>query len=156
GEVEGDYERYAACLHPDDREAVGRPVQEAAAKGEGDELNHRLVRPDGRVRRLHRFGQVIAAEYGWVTALQRPAQDVTERVEAETALQSYAARLERAQAGLRAGTAFLQSTLDALAAHVAILDEEGNILAVNEAWRRFARQNDYADGHCGLGENYLA
>src|SRR5690606_17483114 len=155
GEVEVDYARYAACLHPDDREAVDRTVREAVAKGEGYELNHRVVRPDGSVRWVHSFGEVATDADGRVTALQGTAQDVTERVEAERALQRYAAQLERAQASLRAGTEFHQGTLDALTAQVAILDAEGNILAVNEAWRRFARQNDYADGECGLGENYL-
>src|SRR5690606_23788376 len=48
GEVEVDYARYAACLHPDDREAVGRMVQEAVAKGEGYEL--KIGRASGRER----------------------------------------------------------------------------------------------------------
>ena len=34
-----------------------------------------------------------------------------------------------------------QSTLDALSAHLAILDEYGNIIAVNRAWRQFAEDN---------------
>lgn len=42
----------------------------------------------------------------------------------------------RAEAALRDSQRFLQSTLDALASQVAILDEQGRILAVNKAWRR--------------------
>ena len=155
GEVEVDYARFASCLHPDDRADIEQAVQRAVETGEGYELNHRIVRPDGTVRWIHSYGEVTASADGRVTSLQGTAQDVTEQVEAEQALQRYAAQLERAQGELRASTEFLQSTLDSLAAHVAILDEEGTVLAVNEAWRRFASQNDYADGQCGLGENYL-
>lgn len=46
--------------------------------------------------------------------------------------------------------------LDALPAHVALLDAEGNIVAVNEAWRRFGAENVLQmDGYC-LGSNYVA
>ncbi|MDF2440760.1 MAG: hypothetical protein JWN98_1744, partial [Abditibacteriota bacterium] len=50
---------------------------------------------------------------------------------------------------------FLQSTLDALAAHIAILDETGHIIAVNGAWRRFAGENQFAGNAYGIGLNYL-
>jgi len=51
---------------------------------------------------------------------------------------------------------FLRSTLDALSAHLAILDERGTIIVVNRAWRRFAAAN--APSLAGLveGANYLA
>ncbi|HSE93616.1 MAG TPA: GAF domain-containing protein, partial [Methylomirabilota bacterium] len=51
---------------------------------------------------------------------------------------------------------FLQSTLDALSAHVAVLDETGTIIAVNGAWRRFADAHRLGDRPYGLGDNYLA
>jgi PAS domain S-box-containing protein len=50
---------------------------------------------------------------------------------------------------------FLQSTLNALSAHVSIIDEQGNIIAVNESWRRFADQNGLKDNNYGVGSNYL-
>lgn len=49
----------------------------------------------------------------------------------------------------------LQSSLDALSAHLAILDEHGTILSVNRAWHRFAQENDYRDPSHGIGANYL-
>ncbi len=49
----------------------------------------------------------------------------------------------------------LQASLDALSAHIAILDDKGNIIAVNEAWHRFARNNEYEEPSHGLGINYL-
>lgn len=51
---------------------------------------------------------------------------------------------------------FSQAVLDSLAAHVAVLDEEGTIVAVNRAWERFARDNgDPELRWTGLGVNYL-
>ncbi|MBQ0823858.1 PAS domain-containing protein [Microvirga sp. HBU67558] len=50
----------------------------------------------------------------------------------------------------------LQSSLDALSAHVAFLDEGGTIIAVNAAWRRFARDNGFGDPAHGIGASYLA
>jgi two-component system, cell cycle sensor histidine kinase and response regulator CckA len=50
---------------------------------------------------------------------------------------------------------FLRSTLDALSAHIAILDETGTILEVNEAWRCFGKRNDACLTRDGVGINYL-
>jgi PAS domain S-box-containing protein len=45
--------------------------------------------------------------------------------------------------------------LDALPAHIALLDSDGIILAVNEPWRLFARANGLTDPKFGVGSNYL-
>lgn len=45
--------------------------------------------------------------------------------------------------------------LDALPAQLAILDETGTITAVNEAWRAFARAQNYPSQTAGIGVNYL-
>jgi PAS domain S-box-containing protein len=50
---------------------------------------------------------------------------------------------------------FLQSTLNALTSHIAILDEHGTIIEVNAAWNRFASENDFRGVHRGVGDNYL-
>ncbi len=47
------------------------------------------------------------------------------------------------------------SILDALPAHVALVNESGVIIAVNRAWRRFAAANGYQEGKSPLGTNYL-
>ena len=47
-------------------------------------------------------------------------------------------------------------TLNALAAHLAVIDRTGTILFVNEAWRLFARRGGAPeDAHGYLGANYL-
>lgn len=50
----------------------------------------------------------------------------------------------------------LQTILDTLPEHIAVLDAAGSIVMVNAAWRRFASANgDAALKHSGLGANYF-
>ena len=50
----------------------------------------------------------------------------------------------------------LQSVIDSLAEHLAVLDSQGAIIMVNQAWRRFAIDNGDAElRHSGPGSNYL-
>lgn len=67
--------------------------------------------------------------------------DITARIAAEQAVRDTAT--------------FTDDVLNSLTAHVVVLDERGTIIAVNEAWRRFAQDN----GPCTdefIGANYLA
>ncbi len=50
---------------------------------------------------------------------------------------------------------FLRSTLDALSAHIAILDTKGSILSVNKAWVDFAEKNQASLEAIGEGANYF-
>jgi len=49
-----------------------------------------------------------------------------------------------------------RALLDGIAAQTALLDENGNIIAVNKAWREFAKANDYEGDDFAVGANYLA
>ncbi len=48
------------------------------------------------------------------------------------------------------------AVLDSLHAHVAMIGADGRILAVNEAWKKFADENNLPLEAHGLGANYLA
>jgi signal transduction histidine kinase/FixJ family two-component response regulator len=48
-----------------------------------------------------------------------------------------------------------RAVLDALSAHIALIDRVGNIVLVNDAWRRFAASNGLPDPGFLVGENYL-
>lgn len=63
---------------------------------------------------------------------------------------------KRAEHELRASEELARSILNAITAHVAVLDDKGNIVAVNSAWERFAFANDSAGlSRSGVGTNYL-
>ncbi len=64
--------------------------------------------------------------------------------------------LHRAQEHLRQSEANKQvAILNALPAHIALLDNEGIIVAVNLAWQQFAASNALLESNSGIGANYL-
>jgi len=98
---------------------------------------------------ISKTGQHIPIEVNMVTVRAddgRPqygiaiARDISER--------------KRHEEALRQSERFARSTVDALSAHIAILDENGTIVAVNKAWRDFAKKNGTATHVCE-GDNYL-
>ena len=146
------------------REMIGKPVRVALPEIEGQgyyelldivyatgkphvavEAPVRLRRtPDGpQEERLVSFVyQPIRDALGEVSGIFIQGNDVTDAVRA-TSLQRETERLAR-------------STMDALAEHIAVIDEHGTILAVNEAWRAFAKGNGAIPATSSEGANYLA
>ena len=76
-----------------------------------------------------------------IIGFQGIARDITARKQAEDKLLST--------------REFLQSVQDALSAHIAILDHEGNIVQVNSAWRNFGAQHGLRHSNYCVGMNYL-
>lgn len=54
-----------------------------------------------------------------------------------------------------AGAESAAGIVEALSGNVALLDSDSIILAVNEGWRRFARENGYRGSAFGAGTSYL-
>jgi PAS domain S-box-containing protein len=65
------------------------------------------------------------------------------------------AHLRRSETEQRHFAVERAAILNALPAHIALLDRDGNIVAVNEAWRRFALVNLCSRDDLGVGWNYL-
>ena len=64
--------------------------------------------------------------------------------------------LRHAQEQLRVSEAAKQAAiLNALPAHIALLDAQGRIISVNKAWQRFADANQIQAAGYGIGLNYL-
>ncbi|MBV5298214.1 MAG: diguanylate cyclase [Rhodoferax sp.] len=64
--------------------------------------------------------------------------------------------LKLAQIKLKDSEAFTRSVLDSLTEHVAVLDADGVITAVNAAWQKFAADNGATDtAKVSVGANYL-
>ena len=63
---------------------------------------------------------------------------------------------KNAERALRDSQLLITTVFDSLDEHVAVLDAKGEIVAVNETWRRFARENGASKELCdGIGLNYL-
>src|SRR5262245_52305618 len=66
-----------------------------------------------------------------------------------------AADRKRSQTALQGSQRLNQAVLGSLGANIAVLDRAGNIIAVNEAWKRFAYENNGAALAEAVGMNYL-
>lgn len=114
-------------------------MESDAHRSELQELLQTLDRTQQRIREI--VGEDVDAILlpSGRTQLLPNAQDSLQREEA----------LQRHFAAQRA------AVLDALPSHIALIDQAGKIIAVNEAWRRFGRANANPDPDLGLGSNYL-
>lgn len=101
-------------------------------------------------RVLHANGNWIWVEGTVTNLLHVPAvngvvtnfRDITERKENEERI------FEAAQAQA--------AILNALPPNIALLDEQGKIMAVNESWKKFTLQNNLGMPNYGIGYSYLA
>ena len=89
------YQPSSERVHPDDRARTDAAVRVALETGSPIDLDYRVVRPDGRVRRLHGRAEAIAGDDGRPIRLAGTVQDVTEMRAAEDALERTAAELTR-------------------------------------------------------------
>ena len=72
-----------------------------------------------------------------------------------TALVSSIVERKQTQVALEGSTALKGAILDSLRAHIAVLDREGVIIAVNDAWTRFTAGRPAATAAADVGINYL-
>lgn len=77
-DFDGHYEGGSQNVHPDDRELVETVMQEAVDKGAPVDFEYRIIRPDGRVRRVHSRAELTADPEGKPIRLTGTVQDVTE------------------------------------------------------------------------------
>ncbi len=139
GVLAEDLSPFYANVHPDDILALKDSVNEAFQLSSVWHDKFRYLHPVKGRRWIE----------GWSSPRVEPdgsvlwhgfVMDVTDR--------------EQAEAGRRESERFARSVLDSLSSHIAVLDAWGNILAVNTAWRMFARANG-AIGEVCDGYNYL-
>ncbi len=72
-----------------------------------------------------------------------------------TADKEFEAVLKAGEARQRQLAEQQSAILDALPAHICLLDTSGRILEVNNEWKQFALGNDYSGVNYGVGSNYV-
>jgi PAS domain S-box-containing protein len=96
--------------------------------------------------------------------LKEANKDLEQRVKLRTAelsqtnqnLIAEAKRREASEKKSSDNEAFTRTILDSLAAHIAVIDAEGKIVAVNKAWEAFGADNSIEDKIAtSIGQNYL-
>jgi PAS domain S-box-containing protein len=86
-QFKGTLQEFISFIHPDDRAQVHHSI--VAALKSGTEFSHeeRIVLPDGSIRHPHSVGEVIRNDSGKPVRMLGICLDVTERKQAERALQ---------------------------------------------------------------------
>lgn len=149
-------QRAASLVQRTREEVLGKPLWEMfpEALGTACEQHYQqalqtqaAVRFDVWCPPLDRWFQVTAApSYGGLLLF---FQEMTRRKHEAEALWR--------EEAVRASEHLSQAILDSLTANIAVLNPAGTIIAVNEAWRRFARDNSPSGSLVGtqVGANYL-
>lgn len=101
-DFDGHYEGGSQWVHPEDRALVERVMREAVDLGTPVDYEFRIIRPDGRVRRIHSRAELIADAAGNPVRLTGTVQDVTEVRAAAEALHETATDIGRRAAELLA------------------------------------------------------
>ena len=129
-------------IHSEDLEAIEEIFQKAAAENINIDARFRLATKDGSVRWVHCTGQPHNNGNGAFRFIGNCC-DVTDQEE-------FANKL-------RDSEVFTRSVLDSLPAHIAVVNKEGEIVAVNRAWENFAEENCLPEHlHLtGIGQDYI-
>jgi PAS domain S-box-containing protein len=129
------------CLSPETAAAVLARYRHVVATGKPEIYDEVLLLPGGRRHWQTSLAPVRDPDTGRICLLVGTARDVTDDREARAQIE-HSHRL-------------LQATVDALSAHIAILDGSGTIIAENKAWDRFAGSGGQPVLEHGVGRNYL-
>ena len=86
--TEINFELFTMLLHPNDQERVLKTIQETLeSDSDKYEIEHRLIHENGDIRHIHTTGRIKRLEDGRPAEMVGVTQDITERKEAEQALQ---------------------------------------------------------------------
>jgi signal transduction histidine kinase/CHASE3 domain sensor protein len=152
------------------------------SKGEGDALMNQIRQmvqkmrdEEGRLLKVreenlqstlgNNFWMMIVSSLAGIGALALAnfivLFEIKKRKIAETSLEKRVEErteeLKVANENLTESENFNRSVIDSLSAHIAVLDKEGKIILVNNAWEDFASANSAIDQalKVGIGQNYL-
>ena len=113
------------AIHPDDRTRTEQAFQHLVDEGDMD-VEYRIIRPDGSLRWIHDRGYPVMSEQGAVTRVAGIASDITQRKQAQEALQAVALGTASASTGDLFFQTLMHHTATALKADDAWLTEPGN------------------------------
>ncbi|MBI5905390.1 MAG: PAS domain S-box protein [Deltaproteobacteria bacterium] len=85
---------WEGSLHPDDRESAVEAYMAALRGEKGYDTDFRVVLPDGSIRHIKAFGDVIRDEAGKAVRMIGINEDITERKRSEEELGAYRQKLE--------------------------------------------------------------
>lgn len=137
-----NYEDLKPILEPASWALMNEKLTRASETAEPQDYELVSQRPDGMRVVMQARAAARRGSDGRVVGLYGIVQDITQRKHAEKALEE--------------SNRFNIAVMDSIGDHVAVLDGQGNILAVNRAWRKFAEENGAPElGSRAVGMSYL-
>ncbi|MGH2751886.1 MAG: PAS domain S-box protein [Actinomycetota bacterium] len=115
-------EGFMEIVHPDDREAMRTMVERLYESEDSFSVDHRVLRPDGKVRIMHARGKVMRDIGGRAVRVIGTSQDITRR--------------KHAEAALRASESRFRSLAESSNEGIVSIDESGHIVF----WNRGAQK----------------
>jgi PAS domain S-box-containing protein len=112
------------------------------------EIEFRIVTRQGKTRWVSHRCRPLYDRFGHFLGRRVSVRNIDDRKATEHELEASYQQLQYAEQ-------FNRATLDALDMEICVLDENGVILAVNEAWKRFTDANSATPGDYFIGCNYL-
>lgn len=139
-------------------EAVGRHISfifPPELAGQAEEIHARVSRGE-RVEHLETVRVRKDGSRVEVSVSVSPVKDPSGRIVGAATITRDITERRRASAALRESMELNRAVMDSQPAHIAVLDRDGRVIAVNEAWRRFAAENGGAEAASGVGADYIA
>jgi len=135
-------------IHPDSRE----PVQQSAErylKGETVLYQYKIINKDKGVRWAESKVVPTMDGSGRLLRIDGVTRDITDRKNAEE-------QIEQNNIQIKEAAETQSAILNALPPIIALLNDKGEIISVNDSWRKFADTNGLGLPGYGVGYNYLA
>ncbi|WP_299391541.1 chemotaxis protein CheB [Pelagibius sp.] len=155
------YNAAAARLFRVDEQSIGQPLPQARPQFRMPDLSalvHEVIKSGSPKSKAIRARTIDK----YFDLLIHPCIDAQSQTVGAVLTVNDVSRLARANAKLRrsrrdlAEEVELRSTiLDSTPAQIAVLDKNGEIIAVNEGWRKFGRENGATDDRFGVGSSYF-
>ncbi|OKH41608.1 hypothetical protein NIES2101_34010 [Calothrix sp. HK-06] len=109
GSFEGSYEHWLKRLHPDDRPGADLAARRTATQGADFDTEFRIILPDGRIRWAAARAKIFYDDAGKPDRLVGVNMDITDRKQAEKALQQREAELRLVTNAIPALISFVDS-----------------------------------------------
>jgi len=87
-DAEAGFEAFFQCLHPEDREPVGKAIEHSLSQRATFDQTYRTVAEDGRTRWVRGIGRTFCDDSGTLVRFDGITLDITSQKEAEDALRS--------------------------------------------------------------------
>ncbi len=141
-ELLADHTRWIQSVHPEDRASVTQQFYDwVEGSAESFVCDYRIIVGDHEIRWISTRGSALPGQPGQPRQLGGVARDITHR--------------KKTEEELRQSSRFALSTLEAVPAGLAVLDEEGIILSSNESWNTLVLAGAGSFHHSAPGTNYL-